>query len=448
MKPDTAPQTSITTSQHRIEPAGNKDRRPRVVIIGGGFAGLEAAKGLGKLPVDVTVVDHNNFHLFQPMLYQVATAGLASTAISAPIREVLHRQHNVEVMRAEVVDVDTQRQIVLLKHARPLHYDYLIVATGASTNYFGHPEWQTLAPSMKSLNDALKIRSMLLEAFEQAEFENNDEIRRKLLTFVLVGAGPTGVELAGSIAELTHKTLLRDFHNINPHQVRIVLVDALPRILPSFPEPLAQRAAKRLRQLGVEIRTGQQVTDVKDDGIVIGGEFFLTNHIIWTAGVLASKAGTWLGAETDKSGRVKVQPNLAIPAHANVFVIGDTACIMQDGKPLPGVAPVALQSGKYVARVIAQQLAGQTEPAPFHYTDKGTMAIVGRSFALVHSGPLQITGFLGWLMWVVLHILYLIGFRNRVAAILQYAWNYLTYQRSARIILVDNPRPLNTHEDT
>lgn len=416
------------------------NRRVQVVVIGGGFAGLKVVKNLAQQPVDVLLIDRNNFHLFQPMLYQVATAGLASTAVAAPIREVLRHQGNATVMMAEVTGIDAGAQRVLLANEEPVHYDYLIVATGASTNYFGHPEWSKLAPSMKSLPDALQIRTMLLDAFEMAEFEKDEDVLVRLLTFVLVGAGPTGMELAGSIAELAHKTLLRDFRHIDPREVRIVLVDALPRILPSFPEVLARKAARRLHQLGVEIRTGQPVTEVRENGIVIGGEFLPTQHIIWTAGVLASPAGKWLNTETDRSGRVKVQPDLSLAAHANIFVIGDTACIMQDEKPLPGVAPVALQSGKYVAQVIARRITGEDAPAPFHYTDKGMMAIVGRAYALVSSGSLQITGFIAWLIWVGLHIAYLINFRNRIAAASQYAWNYLTYQRSARIILVENPR--------
>ncbi|HTI13319.1 MAG TPA: NAD(P)/FAD-dependent oxidoreductase [Dictyobacter sp.] len=429
------------------QPAQSSTRKPHVVIIGAGFGGLAAAKGLRDLAVDVTLIDQNNFHLFQPMLYQVATAGLSSVNISAPIREIIRKQHNAEVLLAEVTGIDPQQQKVLLKDKTPLSYDYLILATGASTNYFQHPEWQTFAPSMKTISDALLIRNMLLNAFEQAEYEPDEEKRRKLLTFVLIGAGPTGVELAGSMAELTQKTLLRDFHHLHPHQIRIILVDAMPRILVSFPAQLSQKANQRLHRLGVEIKTGQMVTNVQQDGITLmpfssnkteppaEQTFLETTHMIWTAGVLASPAGKWLRTSTDKNGRVQVNADLSIPGYSNIFVIGDTATRVQNGNPLPGVAPVAIQEGHYVTQIIAKKVKNsQKKLPPFRYVDQGTMTIVGRAYAIVSSGPLKTAGFIGWLLWIGVHIANLINFRNRLAVTFQYAWNYLTYQRSARIM--------------
>ncbi|GHO46850.1 NADH dehydrogenase [Ktedonospora formicarum] len=385
-------------------------------------------------PVEVVVIDRDNYHLFQPMLYQVATAGLPTTVISAPIREILHKQANTRVMLAEVTGVDVERRQVVLRGQLPLSYDYLIIATGASANYFQHPEWGEIAPSMKTLEDALAIRSMLLSAFEQAELEPDEEKRRALLTFVLVGAGPTGVELAGSIAELANKTLARDFRHLRPSLTRIMLVDAMPRILPTLPKDLARSAEKQLRHLGVELHVGKMVTDVSGEGITFGGEFVATRAVIWTAGVLASPAGVWLGTEVDHSGRVKVTTALTLQEHDNIFVIGDTACVLQGGKPLPGVAQVAIQEGEYVAEAIQRQLQGEHISYPFHYVDKGTMAMVGRAYALAAIGRLHIAGLIGWLLWVGIHIYNLISFRNRFIVTFQYALNYLTYQRSARII--------------
>jgi len=422
-------QEEVTNMKEEIQ------NTPHVVIIGGGFGGLQAAKKLGSQPVEVTLIDHNNFHLFQPMLYQVSTGGLSPSDIAVPLRAILHKQKNTGVLMAEVTGIDVQEQQVLIEDRQTLHYDYLIVATGAGSNYFGHKEWERLAPGMKSINDAFTIRRMVLSAFEAAELEPDEEKRKALLTFVLVGGGPTGVELAGAIADLAHKSLKGDFHHIHPGTARIVLVQGPKRILPQFPASLAGRAAKKLQQMGVEIKTGIHVKDVKPDGVMIGDEHFAVENIIWTAGVKASSAGKWLNADVDHDGRVKVLPNMSIPGHANIFVIGDTAIVEQNGKPLPGLAPVAMQEAEYVVSVILDRVAGKTPQKPFHYFDKGTLAMVGRSFGIVNIGPIRFTGFPAWLAWIFIHIMLLISFRSRVLTTLQYAWTYLTYQRSAQVIL-------------
>lgn len=408
--------------------------QPRVVIVGAGFGGLEAAKALRHVPVQVTVIDRWNHHLFQPMLYQVATAGLSIEDISAPIRRIFHRQANASVLMAEVTGVDVQGQRVLTSdHAIP--YDYLVLATGASSNYFGHEEWKPLAPGLKSLQEAIALRRQILGAFEAAENEGDPEQRRARLTFVLVGGGPTGVELAGAIAELAHRALASDFRRIHPASAHIILVEGEPRIIPTFPARLTRKARNKLERLGVEVRTGVHVTAITADGVIIGREYLKAQNVVWTAGVTASPAGAWLGAAVDHAGRVKVEQNLAVPGHPNVFVIGDTASLSQKGKPLPGLSPVAMQEGRYVAQVIADRVAGKAQRRPFRYHDKGTLATVGRSFAVVDIGPLHFTGLFAWLTWIVVHIFYLIGFRNRLLVLIQYAWSYVTFQPGARIIL-------------
>jgi NADH dehydrogenase len=407
--------------------------KPRVVIIGAGFGGLRAARALGKAPVDLTVIDRNNHHLFQPLLYQVATAGLSPADIAAPIRHVLHRQSNTTVLLSEVTDIDLTNQRVITQDAA-MPFDYLVVATGARHSYFGHDEWEPYAPGLKSIVDATSIRRKVLLAFEEAERETDPDRIQSLLTFVLVGAGPTGVEMAGAIAELAHVALAQDFKHIDPRAARVILVEALPRILPSFDEHLAQKALESLHRLGVEVRTNSPVELIDAEGAVIAGKRLDTKNVIWTAGVAASPAGKWLHAETDRAGRVKVEPDLSLPGHPNVFVIGDTSSFMQDGKPLPGVAPVAMQEGDYVASVIALRVAGKQAPAPFHYTNKGNLATVGRSFAIADLGKIHISGFVAWVLWLAVHILYLIGFRNRVLVMFQWAWAYFTYQRGARLI--------------
>ncbi len=408
--------------------------QPRVVIVGAGFGGLEAAKALRHIPVQVTILDRWNHHLFQPMLYQVATAGLSIEDISAPIRRIFSRQANASVLMAEVVGVDTEMQEVLTTD-QAVPYDYLVLATGASSNYFGHDAWQQWAPGLKSLQDAMVLRRQILGAFEAAENEPDPQRRQALLTFVLVGGGSTGVELAGAIAELAHRALASDFRRIHPASTRIILVEGEPRIIPTFPARLTRKARHKLEQLGVEVRTGVHVTDVAPEGVRIGEEYIATKNVIWTAGVKASPAGAWLGAVVDHADRVKVEPNLAVPGTPNVFVIGDTACVLRKGKPLPGLSPVAMQEGRYVAQVIADRVAGKAQRRPFRYLDKGTLATVGRSFAVVDIGPLHFTGFIAWLTWIVVHIFYLIGFRNRLLVLIQYAWAYVTFQPGARIIL-------------
>jgi NADH:ubiquinone reductase (H+-translocating) len=410
--------------------------KPRVVIVGGGFGGLRAAKALRNAPVQVTVIDRSNHHLFQPLLYQVATAALSPADISAPIRGILSRQANANVILAEVTGIDLQEQCVLM-HDKEVPFDYLILAAGARHSYFGHDEWEPYAPGLKSITDATAIRRKILLAFEAAEVETDLEKRRALMTFVLVGAGPTGVEMAGAIAELAHKALAKDFRNIDPISARIVLVEALPRILGGFPESLARKAQKALNRLGVEVRTNAPVEAIEAGGVVIGGKYLAAQTVIWTAGVAASQAGKWLGAETDRAGRVKVLPDLSIPGHPHVFVIGDTAVAMQNGKPLPGMAPVAMQEGHYVGSVIASSVAGKQTNTPFHYFNKGNVATVGRSFGIVEIGKIRIAGFIAWVMWLAIHIFYLIGFRNRVLVMLQWAWAYFTSQRGARLITFD-----------
>lgn len=422
-------QTNVPAEQQE----GQITTRPQVVIVGAGFGGLQAAKDLGKAEVDVTVIDRNNYHLFQPMLYEVASAGLPPDDIAAPVREIFHKQHNTTVLMAEVTGVDLDRQQVLMGDDS-LHYDYLIIATGATSNYFHHDEWQKYAPGLKSMDDAIEVRQMVLSAFEAAEREEDEEKRRELLTFVLVGGGPTGVELAGALAEMAHKSLKGNFRHIRPSDARIVLVEGESRIIPSFPTSLTRKARAKLQQLGVEVRTGVHVKAVDQDSVMIGDQRLATKNVIWTAGVKASPAGKWLGAETDHDGRVKVQPDLTVPGHPNIFVIGDTALATQNGKELPGLAPVAIQEGAFVAQCITDR-DGKEPRKAFHYFDKGTLATVGRAFGVVDIGPLHFTGLFAWITWVLVHIVFLIGFRNRLIVLFQYAWAYFTFQRGARIIL-------------
>jgi NADH:ubiquinone reductase (H+-translocating) len=424
------------STQHEIEAQQRKvpAKVPRVVIIGAGFGGLQAAHALRKAPVDLTVIDRNNHHLFQPLLYQVATAGLSPADICVPIRFTLRKQKNTEVLLAEVTGIDLQEQRVIIGD-RSISYDYLVVATGALDNYFGHDDWEHFAPSLKSVVDATILRRNILLAFEAAELETEPEKVRTLLTFVLVGAGPTGVEMAGAIAELAHKAMVSDFRHIDPRTARIILVEAGPRILPTFPENLAQKAQRALKRLGVEVRTGAAVEAIDDNGVVVAGSHIAAKTVIWSAGVKASPAGQWLKAEVDRGGRVKVLEDLSLPGHPNVFVIGDTASALQDGKLLPGVAPVAMQAGRYVASIIAQRVAGKKQVAtPFRYRNKGNLATVGRSFAVLEIGKIRLTGFVAWAVWLTVHIFYLIGFRNRFLVFFQWTWAYFTFQRGTRLI--------------
>jgi NADH dehydrogenase len=406
-----------------------------VVIVGAGFGGLEAAKALGKLPVTATIIDQNNFHLFQPMLYQVATAGLEPSDIANSVREILRSYENIEVVLAEVTGIETREHRVLLKDEQSIPYDYLILATGATSNYFKHPEWAQLAPGMKTLDDALGVRRLILTAFETAEREPDPAKRQRLLTFVLVGGGPTGVELSGALAELAHQSLKGNFRHIQPMQARIILVQGGDQILNGFPKSLARRSQKKLEQMGVEVIIGEHIEEVQEDRVKIKDRYIETNNVIWTAGVTASPAGKWLNAEVDSDGRVKVQPDMTVQGLDNVFVIGDTARTLEKGEPLPGVAQVAIQQGHYVASLIGEELAGQKQHKPFHYFDKGMLATVGRAYGVVDIGPIQFTGFIAWLTWILVHIAFLIGFRSRLLVLIQYAWSYFTFQRGARIIL-------------
>src|SRR5437588_498175 len=415
----------------------HSDVIPRVVIVGAGFGGLRAARALRKALVHVSVIDRQNHHLFQPLLYWVATAGLSPADISSPIRSILRKQKNTEVFMEEVTGIDFQEQRVLMGD-RSVPYDYLVLATGAHDNYFGHPEWEHDAPGLKSIIDATSIRRDILLAFEAAEIESDPEKVKALLTFVLVGAGPTGVEMAGAIAELAHKALASDFRHIDTRMTRIILIEAAPRILAAFPESLARKTQKRLVTMGVEVRTGTPVTDLDEHGVVVDGERIKAATIIWGAGVSASPAGKWLGAEVDRAGRVIVSSDLSVPGHPNVFVIGDTAVAMQNGKALPGVAQVAIQGGRYVAAVITDRIEGKELNKPFHYRDKGNLATVGRSYAIVDIGKIRFTGLIAWLIWLAVHIYYLIGFRNRIVALFQWAWTYFTSSRSARLITLEN----------
>ena len=424
---------------------------PHVIIVGGGFGGLNAARMLRNAPVRVTLIDRNNHHLFQPLLYQVATAGLSAADIAYPIRSVLTGQKNAEVVMAEVTGVDAAQKRVLM-HDLSLTYDYLILATGAQDNYFGHDEWEAHAPGLKTIMQATDIRRHILLAFEAAELGTNfqspnnlqdlelDVARRNAyLTFILVGGGPTGVEMAGAIAELSRVALARDFRHIDPASTRILLLDAGPHLLAAFPEELSRKAQLELNRKGVEVRTGAKVEMVDEEGVIVNGERIYSKTVIWAAGVKASPAGQWLGVETDRAGRVKVNPNLSVPGLPEVFVIGDTAHAENNGKLLPGVAQVAIQSGAYVTKVIKARIAGRQEPGPFAYFDKGNLATVGRSFAILDSNGIRMSGFIAWLAWLGIHVMFLIGFRNRLSVMIQWVIAYLTYQRGARLISSGQP---------
>ena len=405
----------------------------QVVIVGAGFGGLKAAEALAHLPVKITVIDRKNHHTFQPLLYQVATAGLSPAEIAAPVREILHRHKNVEVLLGDVTGFDLENRKVQF-HGHEIGYDYLIVAAGATHAYFGHDDWEPLAPGLKTIEDALEIRRRVLLAYELAEREAALTGIHRPLNFVIVGAGPTGVELAGTLAEIARKSLPKNFRNIDPTKTRIVLVEAGPSVLSSYPEDLRQSAVRQLQHLGVEVRTNSPVSDVQSGQVRMGDEMFPAEVVLWAAGVSASELGRGLGAPVDKAGRVFVEPDLSLPGHREVFVIGDLATLMDnDGKPLPGVAPVAMQEGTWVARQIKRDLAGEGRE-PFHYFDKGSLATIGRAAAIAQFGKVHMSGFLAWLTWLFVHIMFLIGFRNRIVVMLQWAWSYLTYERAAWLI--------------
>lgn len=406
---------------------------PHVVIVGGGFGGLYAAFTLSKQPVRVTLVDKRNHHLFQPFLYQVATAGLSPAEIAQPIRHILSASPNVQVLLAEARSVDAQKRKLILDNGET-GYDYLVLAAGASHAYFGHEEWRKYAPGLKDIEDALDIRRRILLAFEAAEMESDENRRRSLLTFVIVGGGPTGVEMAGALVEISRHTLAREFRSFDPARARIVLLEAGPRVLPAFPESLSLAAESHLRKHGVEVKTGTAVTKISEGLVEAGSERFEARTIIWAAGVEASPLARSLGVPLDRAGRVLVEPDLSIPGHPEVFVIGDLASFLhQGGRPLPGLAPVAIQMGKHGAKNILRKSRGEVS-LPFFYKDKGIMATVSRNAAVVQIGPLKMKGFPAWVVWLVGHILFLIGFKNRLLVLLEWSWAYFTYHRGVRLI--------------
>lgn len=420
-----------------------------VVIIGGGFGGLYAAKSLKRAPVQVTLIDRRNFHLFQPLLYQVATGGLSPANIAAPLRAILKRQENVRVLLAEAIDIDVSNRLAVLSDGK-LGYDTLIVAAGVRHHYFGRDEWEKLAPGLKTIEDATEMRRRVLLAFEAAEREGDPEKLRGWLTFVIVGGGPTGVELAGTLGEIARHTLKHDFRAINPADARIVLLEGMDRVLPPYPPTLSARAEAALNRLGVTVRTGAMVTDIEADAVTIRcgdqRERIPTRTVLWAAGVQASTLGGILASATgvavDRVGRVVVEPDLSVTGNPEIFVIGDLAHFShQAGTPLPGVAPVAMQQGRYVATLIMRRLRGETMP-PFRYRDYGNMATIGRAEAVADLGWVRFSGFLAWLAWLFIHLIHLVQFQNRLLVLIQWAWNYVTWNRYARLITGKNPLPL------
>ena len=413
---------------------------PHVVILGAGFGGLNAARALKRAPVRITVIDRANHHLFQPLLYQVATAALSPADISAPIRRILRRQNNVEVLLAEATAIDLPSRRVVLADGE-VDYDFLIVATGATHAYFGHEDWELLAPGLKTLKDALQIRQRILIAFEIAEREPDKRLRHEWMTFVIVGAGPTGVELAGTLAEVARQTLARDFRHIDTAEARVVLVEAATKVLGTFDDTLSAKAQDQLKRLGVDVRLGLPVSEITALGVQVGSEWIGARTIIWAAGVAASALARSLNVPLDRAGRVLVEPDLTVPGHDNVYVIGDLANLEQEGKPVPGIAPAAMQEGRQAASNLLRSLGGQ-ERLPFRYHDKGMLATIGRGAAVAHIGSIRASGYLAWLLWLFVHIFFLIGFRNRLLVMIQWAWSYITFDRGARLITEGLTRPL------
>jgi NADH:ubiquinone reductase (H+-translocating) len=416
-----------------------------VVVIGGGFAGLYAARSLARHPLNVILIDRVNYHLFQPLLYQVATAALSPGDIAEPLRAILRRYRNVHVLLGDVKQIDTEQRCVVLADGTQLAYDYVVVATGARHSYFGHPEWEVMAPGLKSLADALEMRRRILLAFELAEREADPARRKALLTFVIVGGGPTGVELAGAIAEIARHTVSRDFRNFDPREARVILLEGGDRVLGNYTADLSTKAQRALEHLGVQVRTSTIATEITPEHVKIGDEVIPTSTALWAAGVAASPLGRQLGVEVDRSGRVPVQADLTIADHPEVYVLGDLAAFKTDGTYLPGIAPVAIQQGQHAAKNIWRTLQGQPRE-PFHYFDRGTMATIGRAAAVADIRGLHLSGFLAWMAWLVVHIFFLIGFENRMLVLVQWAWSYLSYERGARLITgpwhVDKlPRP-------
>jgi NADH dehydrogenase len=412
---------------------------PTVVIVGGGFGGLAAAKAFKDTPARIILIDRTNHHLFQPLLYQVATSVLTPAQIGSPIRNILRKQQNTTVILGEVTGVSKEGKYVLVNSADrasvQLHYDFLILATGATHSYFGHNEFERFAPGLKSLADAVAVRNKILAAFELAEAEEDPSRHRDLLTFVLVGAGPTGVEMASAIALLVRSTLKSEFRRIDPESARVVLVDMAPRVLGTFSETLSKTARERLESLGVEVRLGHGVDQIDADGVVVAGERIFSKTVVWTAGVAPSPAGKWLNVPTDRAGRVRTEPDVSVPGHPEIFVVGDTASLDQDGKPLAGVAQVAMQQGRYAGKLIDRRITGQSAPKPFRYFDKGTMAVVGKGFAVLQSGKVHISGLLAWLAWAAVHLQFLGQSSLRLAVFLQWVWTYVTGQRGSRLII-------------
>jgi NADH dehydrogenase len=405
-----------------------------VVIVGGGFAGLYAARSLARYPVRVLLIDRVNYHLFQPLLYQVATAALSPGDIAEPLRAILRKYRNVEVLLGDVKHIDPSARTISLDDGDMFTYDYLVLATGARHSYFGHPEWEPFAPGLKSLADALEMRRRIFLAFELAEREDDPAAREALMTFVIVGGGPTGVELAGSIAEIARHTVRNDFRRIDPHNARIILLEGGERVLAQYPPDLSASAEQTLRHLGVEVRTRAVATDVTADHVAVADQIIPTHTTLWAAGVAASPLGRQLGIEVDRAGRVPVQPDLTVGGHPEIVVIGDLATLNgPNGKPLPGIAPVAIQQGEAAAANIWRAIRGQPMQ-PFHYFDKGSMATIGRAAAVGEIRWIHLTGVLAWLAWLVVHIFFLIGFQNRVLVLLQWTWSYLSYERGARLI--------------
>jgi NADH dehydrogenase len=414
-------------------PPAKRQRTPKVIIVGAGFGGLSAAQRCARLPVQVVVLDKKNHHTFQPLLYQVATAGLSPGEIAAPVRSIFRARPNVEVLLEEVVDFDLNKRTVITKE-QALDYDFLILASGAAHAYFGHEEWEPFAPGLKTIEDALEIRRRVLLAFELAERQVAEGQHFSPLQFVVIGGGPTGVELAGTLAEIAHHAMNREFRKIDPRQSRILLIEGGPRVLPAYSEELSRKAEDQLRHLGVEVRTTSMVTRVAPGAVWVGDEKILSPVVLWAAGVAASPLGQKLGVPIDRAGRVLVHPDLSIPGHAEVFVIGDLAALPdENGKMLPGVAPVAIQQGNSVAQTIARDLENQPR-RNFHYHDKGSLATIGRAAAVAQFGKFEISGYFAWLAWLFIHILFLIGFRNRLLVMIQWAWSYFTYERGARLI--------------
>ena len=416
-----------------------RDTIPRVVIVGAGFGGLAAAKALKNTPANVILIDRTNHHLFQPLLYQVATSVLAPGQIGSPIRGIVGSHRNTTVVLGEVAGVDKEEKRVWVnvtdRRCVPIQYDFLILATGVTHSYFGHNEFAEFAPGLKSLADAVAIRNKILHAFEQAEAEEDPARHRDLLTFVLVGAGPTGVEMSAAISNLVHNTLKSEFRRINPESARVILLDMAPRVLGSFSESISSAAKEQLEKLGVEVRLGHGADRIDEDGVIVAGERIFSKTVIWTAGVAPSPAGKWLNVGTDRAGRVRVQPDLSVAGHPEIFVVGDTASLDQDGKPLPGVAQVAMQQGRYAGRLIARRINGQPDPPPFRYFDKGNMAVVGKGFAVLQTGKLHMSGFTAWLAWAAVHLQFLAQSNLRVSVFVQWVWTYLTGQRGSRLIV-------------